>query len=270
MFTRILTGVVLAPSVFAMVAMGPLWGTRIFFTLAAALGAHEFMRMLQPNSDSEGKFDRTIGILATGGLVGSLSVLGPLWTAVAMGLAVMFVLLALLAKPGDISRAGWRAASLLATLAYVGSLFLCLALMTHLPEEWSRHAILIAFFAVWPGDTLAYFTGKMIGGKKLYPLISPKKTWSGSVGGVLGSIGGLFLLRELWVPNLTPLDCVVLGFSAGVLEQAGDLCESLFKRAFGVKDSGQILPGHGGILDRVDGLIFAAPVIYGWVLFMHV
>jgi len=269
MFSRILTGVVLAPSVFALVALGPLWGTRLFFTAAAAVGAHELMRMMGSGDASEDRYDRIVAILVTTLFVGAASILGPVWVGAILPVAVMGILLSGLGKPGDISRVGRRLSSSLGTLAYVGGLFLSMVLLTHAPGEWSRWGILVTFFAVWPGDTLAFFSGKFIGGKKLYPIVSPKKTWAGSVGGLVGSIGGLLLLQAVWVPELTTQDCIVLGTLCGAFEQAGDLCESLFKRSFGVKDSGSLLPGHGGILDRVDGLIFAGPIVFAWLQITH-
>ena len=264
MMPRILTGLILAPLVFALVAMGPLWGTRVFFTLAAMLGTFELLRMIENEQLSESVSDRWVSVLITGAVVGSLAAFGATYSGAIFSFGAMSVMLYSLARPGDIESIGPRMTGMLAAMAYVCTLFGAIALMTHLPEEWSRWGILICFFAVWPGDTLAFFSGKLIGGKKLYPKVSPKKTWAGAFGGVIGSIAGLFILRTLWIPeeHLSMEMCIALGIICGVFEQAGDLCESLFKRSYGIKDSGSLLPGHGGILDRVDGLIFAAPLVY--------
>ncbi len=116
---------------------------------------------------------------------------------------------------------------------------------------------------VWSGDTGAYFTGKKLGRRKLAPLISPNKTWEGAIGGLTASIVGAWIFKSLnlfLMPNWLVLTlCAVVG---GRLGQLGDLAESSFKRFAGVKDSGSIFPGHGGFLDRVDGLLFAAPAIW--------
>jgi phosphatidate cytidylyltransferase len=95
--------------------------------------------------------------------------------------------------------------------------------------------------------------------------VSPNKTWEGFAGGFLGSVGGLFIARLVF-PVLRPLDCVVLGLAGGVVGPLGDLCESMLKRAYGAKDSGVLIPGHGGILDRVDALLFNAPLVYVYLM----
>jgi phosphatidate cytidylyltransferase len=110
---------------------------------------------------------------------------------------------------------------------------------------------------VWATDTAAYFAGRPIGGPKLAPRISPNKTWAGLAGGVLASaaIGVVFALST---SILTPWLVVFISAGMAVVEQAGDLFESWVKRRFGVKDSGTLIPGHGGVLDRVDGLLAVA------------
>jgi phosphatidate cytidylyltransferase len=124
--------------------------------------------------------------------------------------------------------------------------------------------VIAALVITWANDTCAYFAGRAFGRHKLYPAVSPNKTWEGFVGGFLGSIGGLFIARLLF-PVLQPLDCVLLGAAGGIVGPLGDLCESMLKRAYGKKDSGILIPGHGGILDRVDALLFNAPVVYVYV-----
>ena len=114
------------------------------------------------------------------------------------------------------------------------------------------------FAAIWAADTLAYFAGRLIGGPKLWPAVSPKKTWAGLGGAVAGgALAGLAF--AVWLgQGILPL--VLIGGLLGVVEQGGDLFESALKRHFGVKDSGRLIPGHGGVLDRVDGLAAAAMV----------
>ena len=116
---------------------------------------------------------------------------------------------------------------------------------------------------------MAYFAGRAFGRRKLYPLVSPKKTWEGFFGGLAGSVIGLLIVRLVglswqWT-DLTPFDCVVLGVVLGSAAVAGDLSESLMKRAYGVKDSGWIMPGHGGLLDRIDSVLFVAPLLVGYL-----
>lgn len=127
--------------------------------------------------------------------------------------------------------------------------------------------VLFALAVVWAGDTLAYFVGKSIGRIKMAPALSPGKTWEGAVGNVIGSlIVGYFFAR--W-QNGGLTAWLVTAALANVAGQVGDLIESAYKRGAGVKDSGAMLPGHGGMLDRIDSLIFAAPVVWlaaGWLL----
>src|SRR5262249_38276669 len=96
------------------------------------------------------------------------------------------------------------------------------------------------------------------------PNVSPKKTIIGGVGGMIGSFGALVLAKLWYLPSLTWIDCVLIAVPANILGQMGDLCESLLKRSVGVKDSGKLLPGHGGMLDRIDALLFTAPYVYAY------
>jgi phosphatidate cytidylyltransferase len=127
--------------------------------------------------------------------------------------------------------------------------------------------LVAALTITWMNDTFAYFAGRLFGRHKLYVEVSPNKTWEGFAGGMVGSVVGLFILKYGFFPAITVADCVVMGVLGGVLGPAGDLCESMLKRAYGVKDSGKIIPGHGGMLDRVDALLFNAPMVLIYVQF---
>ena len=115
---------------------------------------------------------------------------------------------------------------------------------------------------IWLGDTGAYFAGRALGKHHLAPSLSPKKTWEGAFGGFIATVLGAQLARLILLPELPILDCFLIAAPASVLAQLGDLFESLFKRATNTKDSGTILHGHGGLLDRIDGVLFAAPYVY--------
>jgi phosphatidate cytidylyltransferase len=118
-------------------------------------------------------------------------------------------------------------------------------------------AILLLFVVVWLTDIVAYFAGRAIGGPKLLPSVSPKKTWSGAIAGTAGAVaGGVALLATLGAPRLLPLAMVCTALS--VASQAGDLFESALKRRVGAKESGSLIPGHGGVMDRLDGFVAAA------------
>ena len=126
----------------------------------------------------------------------------------------------------------------------------------------------LTFSIAFLGDTGAYFTGRALGRHKLYPALSPKKTWEGAVGGLASSAGAAAIAHFWYLPELPLIPGLILGAAAGAMGQAGDLCESMIKRAHGVKDSGTLLPGHGGMLDRIDALLFAAPVLYIGLLWL--
>ena len=138
---------------------------------------------------------------------------------------------------------------------YAGLPSLALAAVRAAPQGlW---LVVFLFAVVWATDIAAYFTGRAIGGPKLWPAVSPKKTWSGAVGGlVAGALCGAAVAHFAGVPRLFPV--ILVGVVLSIASQAGDLFESSLKRRFGVKDSGWIIPGHGGLLDRVDGLVAAA------------
>jgi|JI6StandDraft_1071083.scaffolds.fasta_scaffold46582_1 phosphatidate cytidylyltransferase len=127
--------------------------------------------------------------------------------------------------------------------------------------------VLLAMVIAWMSDTGAYFAGKSMGRTPLYPLVSPNKTWEGVVGGVLAGVVGAFGVRFALLPSLSVVDCVVLGVVGSLMGVLGDLSESLVKRAMNVKDSGWVMPGHGGLLDRVDALMFVAPTVFGYYVF---
>jgi phosphatidate cytidylyltransferase len=124
--------------------------------------------------------------------------------------------------------------------------------------------VVLALMVAWFGDTGGYFGGRFFGKHKLYEAVSPKKTIEGAIAGLLGSAIGALLAHFVFLKSLPLVAGIVVAIVGGALGQAGDLGESLFKRSTGVKDSGNIVPGHGGILDRVDALMLASVTIYAY------
>ena len=144
---------------------------------------------------------------------------------------------------------------------FFGLLSLALALPAYcFTTLWPYHAC-CARYIIAGCDSAAYFVGRQIGGPKLWPRISPSKTISGSIGGLVASVGLTIVLADVF-GFADRRDALILGFGLGVLAQSGDLLESAIKRCSNVKDSGSILPGHGGMLDRFDGYILAIPAFY--------
>ena len=142
---------------------------------------------------------------------------------------------------------------------YSGVMLSALVMLRKLPSGavW----IFLALAVTWSNDTGAYFAGRAFGKHKLYPRISPSKTVEGAIGGMLWSIGFGLGVFKLGLPDLPLWGGAVIGLGASLLGPLGDLSESMMKRAYGAKDSGKLLPGHGGMLDRLDALIFTAPFV---------
>jgi phosphatidate cytidylyltransferase len=164
---------------------------------------------------------------------------------------------------GPLADAPVRAAQLLTGLVYAAFGLTTLSALRAGPSGlmWIYAALIIT----WGNDTAAYFSGRFLGKHKLYPEVSPNKTWEGFFGGMAGSVLGLFIARATGAPSLRVGDCIVLGIAGGICGPIGDLCESMLKRAYDVKDSGKTLPGHGGMLDRIDALIFNGPMVFLYV-----
>lgn len=142
---------------------------------------------------------------------------------------------------------------------------LSFAVRLHGVPSIGRWLLLFALVIVWVGDTLAYFVGRAVGRYKLAPQLSPKKTWEGAIASLAGSLL-VALLFARWI-NLSPVHLYAMAAVGNLAGQVGDLLESAYKRSAGIKDSGSILPGHGGMLDRIDALILAVPVVwYYWLL----
>jgi phosphatidate cytidylyltransferase len=131
-----------------------------------------------------------------------------------------------------------------------------------LSYRWGGYTVISILASIWICDTAAQFVGLKYGKHKLFPRVSPNKSWEGAVSGFVAAIGAAVLARYLLLPFFSVGESVVIGFVVGVFGQLGDLAESLLKRDAGVKDSSAIIPGHGGMLDRFDSLLFVAPILY--------
>lgn len=257
MMVRIVSGAVLAVLAVIIISRG---GSLYFglVALLAALGLNEFYRLVRAYRPLALAGFVSIGLMLAFAWWGSaLSLLG----AVAAGVALAAMMgLGIGPKPGVSVRIG---VTVLGAL-YVGLGFSFLLLMRQLvlptAPEFGRDMVLTVVFGTWAGDTMAYFTGKYFGSTPMAPVLSPKKTWEGFAGGLIGTIL-LVVLIGLYT-ELGPLESVVLGATIGVVGPIGDLFESLVKRDVQIKDSGRGIPGHGGVLDRFDALLWTAVASY--------
>lgn len=180
------------------------------------------------------------------------------------GLFLAFALLFLF-RIRDITTAARDIAFVVLGFLYIPFQLMHLVMLHRTPYGWQW--LLVIMLIVMTNDSAAYYTGSAFGKHRLYPLVSPKKSIEGALGGVGGSICGTLLAKFTFFPQLSLADALITAIVIGILGQTGDLFESLLKRSFGVKDSGSIIPGHGGVLDRLDSIIFAAPAMYYYVIY---
>ena len=246
---RVLTAAVAVPIVVLITIYAPDWAFALAISLVSALAVDEFLSLTaKERSSRPGRwFLVAAAAVAMSFLGGSCWVLG---TTVCAAI----VLMSTAVFTGAIETAQERITRGLSSIVYCP---LTLGFMVMMPRE----QILLLFAIIWSGDTAAYYGGRAFGRHRLAPKVSPKKTIEGAIAGLLGSIaagviGGVWFLGEPW-PEL-----IWISAATAVTGQLGDLAESVIKRSAGVKDSSSILPGHGGILDRLDSLFFAAPVFY--------
>jgi phosphatidate cytidylyltransferase len=257
----VISALILLPIVILIVLKG---GTLLFaclLALFAVIGIAEFYRMALP----ERKVELPLAAVAGAAMIFIPFVGNDKFIVAAIGLLFVGFSLLFLFRVSSIENAAREVAFALLGFLYIPFLLMHLVLLRQTPYgiQW----LFVIMLIVMTNDSTAYYTGSAFGKNRLYPLVSPKKSIEGAVGGLFGSLGGTLLARFAFFPQLTLTDAIVTALVIGVVGQAGDLFESLLKRSFGVKDSGSIIPGHGGVLDRLDSILFAAPITYYYVFF---
>jgi phosphatidate cytidylyltransferase len=260
---RLATAAVAVPVLLWLIYLAPPWAFFLLALGASLIGAYELFGMTHPRD----AVSRGIGVAMTA--AASLGVyFGARDPRVVMTVLVLVPLagpLVTLARLGKLATAALRAFAMSAGPLMIAVPLTLLALMRRDIGGGSGYIVMTLMFA-WFGDTGGYFAGRFLGKHKLYEEVSPKKTVEGAIGGLGGTLVGA-LLAHFWYLQSIPLAHVLpLAVAASAFGQAGDLAESLVKRSTGVKDSGQIVPGHGGILDRVDALLFASAVVFLYAL----
>ncbi|HMK28354.1 MAG TPA: phosphatidate cytidylyltransferase [Terriglobales bacterium] len=292
---RVATAAVLIPLVLLAVLRAPAPLLALLVGLVALLTVREFLDLVghygaQPSRRLTCIFVALIFVaLALEGIPKPLLATGAMVFGVGFAaVAAAFVFLVAAMRNSELAASYPAAAASTFAVVYIA---LPLALMAQLRQQWAgAFLVLYLLIVVWVGDTAAYYVGRAIGRHKLAPRISPGKTWEGAIGSFLAAIGvgvylfvharaiSMALLRveliepaqgylAIQTPSLIVL--ILLPALINVAAQLGDLAESLLKRGAGVKDSGSLLPGHGGMLDRIDALLFAAPVLWYYAT-MHV
>jgi phosphatidate cytidylyltransferase len=249
---RILTAAVAIPLVLLITIFAPDWLFALIVGVVAAAAAEEFWELGQKKG-----IGRPPKWFLGGPLLVAISFLhGFEWVVASVAIAGV-VLLTATVLSGSIESAFGSFVTGISSLVYCAG---TLGFLILIPRQW----ILVLFAIVWIGDAAAYYGGRALGKHLLAPKVSPKKTVEGAIAGLLGSIligivGGTWVFHQPW------LTMAFVSVLTAILGQIGDLAESVLKRSAGVKDSSSILPGHGGILDRLDSLLFATPIFY-WLL----
>ena len=288
MLKRIATAVVLIPIVLALVLRAPVWALALVAGIVALLTIHEFLKLtefygVQPMLLPTYLFTGILFLaLAFSASETPLVSTGNFLVTVGFAAALAPFLFLTRAMRGEDLRAAYPAAA--ASVFAFTYTALPLAMLVQLRQlAAGAFYLLYLLLVVWAGDIFAYFVGKSIGRHLMSPRISPKKTWEGAVASVTASVGVGYLLFHYALPISSTLlrwhlierrdglfgleqpamgPVVLLTIVLNIAAQLGDLVESLIKRGAGVKDSGALLPGHGGMLDRIDALLFAAPVLW--------
>ncbi len=242
---RVVSSAVLAPLAVALAYVGG-WPFLVFWAIAACGIFWEWRAILRdPASPAKGLGECAIAVAGASATTGRSG-------AAALFLALGMAAEAMLATTAQLRV--WAAGGVL----YAGTLLIACVLLRG-DVAYGFVAIVLLFAVVWTTDILAYFVGRFVGGPRLWTRVSPKKTWSGAIGGLAGAVVASLLVAH-YANLANSLAVAALALVLSVASQAGDLFESAFKRRFGVKDAGHVIPGHGGIMDRLDGFLAAAVV----------
>ena len=255
MLKRVASAAVLLPAFVWVVAAAPSWVFPIVVVAAAARAAWELARMLEHAGRPVYK---RLGVVAGAAVTASFAVpaVSNAVTALAIGLVLSAPLL------GDEAPATGRTAHTLLGLMYVNWLLGHAILLHALPAGPSLVLFLVG--VTWIGETVAYVVGSTVGRRRLAPVVSPRKTVEGAAAQLVASVAAAALLAAWLLPGCSVPWALGAGGLLGVVGQVGDLAESVIKRSVSLKDTGALIPGHGGVLDRIDSLLFNAPLLYAF------
>jgi len=252
---RILTALVMIPVFGWIILFAPFDLFRAALAIVGALAYYEYHQLARGVGANGAKRAAWLGAwpgMAAGAVL--LYAPDPASTLILIAVAAM----ALSLRSSDLKDALPSAAALALGVLYVFGAWRAAMELRLISAHW----LMLAFLLSWVGDTFAYYTGRAIGRHKLAPRVSPAKTWEGSTGSVVGSMLAGLVYAHYLIPQATLTQVLVASAVGNVAGQIGDLCESLLKRDLRLKDMGTLLPGHGGVLDRVDALLFVLPATY--------
>lgn len=269
---RLATAAVAIPFLVWLVFFAPPWAFPVVVLGIAFVGVAEYFRMAFPERlglQAGGIAGGVLVGLAMAHAAGAGATPGTIGIAFPAALFAVVVggLLASLLDPDDPAGAVAHIGRGLLGILYAGALLPHFVWLHRLPDgpAWVLFVLAVAM----AGDTGGYFAGRFYGKRKLMPRVSPKKTVEGAIGAFAGNAVAGLAVKGLLLDSVGWVEAVVVALVAGLLAQLGDLCESLLKRAFGAKDSGSLLPGHGGVLDRADSLVFPAVFVYYWLALLR-
>ncbi len=262
---RVVTAFVLVVGLLLVVKKTPSWVFEILFGVVILIGVMEAYELLRGKGYRP---HRLQGALATLALVWMASSIAPaVRPEVPLVAAVILILVSPLfvrKKPEEMLSSSMSTLFPVFCFAYMLSYLIAIRI---LPGELGQDLLLLLFICVTFSDTGAFYVGTLFGKHRMAPGVSPKKSWEGAAGGLAAAVAGA-LVAHFWFYRALPLGhAVILGVVLGGMGILGDLAESMLKRATGSKDSSALLPGHGGVLDRVDSLIFSAPILYYYYIF---
>jgi phosphatidate cytidylyltransferase len=261
LFKRVLSTLVLLPVFLAIVMAGPIWPFGTTVVLLGALGQWEFTGMF---ARAGYRPFRVLGLV--GGLLVTASFALPVSERIALTAVLLGALAAALWQRRD-GRIEWEPAAItLFGICYVNWLLGYGFWLRDLPlgKEW----VLLLVWVTWLGETAAYLVGSLLGRRPLAPGISPKKTVEGALAQLVVSVAAALVAHAWFFEALPVRGAIFVGLLLGVVGQVGDLVESALKRSVGTKDTGRLIPGHGGVLDRIDSLLFNTPVLYYYAAYL--
>jgi phosphatidate cytidylyltransferase len=260
---KVWMALVMVPPIILLIALGPPEILYLMVISATFLGLREYYNLVLPHSKW---IERAVGIGL--GLVlsiiisfGDMKEISPFFVLVLLILSILFM-----ATSEDLSSTVSKMGMTLFGILFIGFLLTYVSLIRNMTN--GRLWVLFLITTVWAGDIFALFSGSFLGKHKLYPKISPKKTFEGLIGSIVGSILVALAFSLLFFPNTEKGFFIFLAVGLGIFGQLGDFTESMLKRSAQVKDSGGLIPGHGGMLDRLDSFLFSAPFLHYSLIYL--